>query len=93
MAHTLYCSLSLPLPLSLYLVSNSPLCPPSLSSPSQDDASDSQKQCKQLACNIQWCLARRGHIEARCKDFIEAWDKCVKEADAAQALREKREQH
>lgn len=52
------------------------------------DADPAQKKCQQLACNIQWCLAKNNHKQVRCQDFVKAWEECVakvNEQDAAKA--------
>eukprot|EP00562_Extubocellulus_spinifer_P013145 CAMPEP_0178541956 /NCGR_PEP_ID=MMETSP0697-20121206/1807_1 /TAXON_ID=265572 /ORGANISM="Extubocellulus spinifer, Strain CCMP396" /LENGTH=74 /DNA_ID=CAMNT_0020174335 /DNA_START=212 /DNA_END=436 /DNA_ORIENTATION=+ len=47
-----------------------------------DDAPPEQKNCAKQACNIQWCLAKRGHQERLCQSFIDEWKECVEKAKA-----------
>ena len=43
----------------------------------KDDASEADKVCSKLACNIQWCLAKNNHKQVLCQSFVEAWQNCV----------------
>ena len=50
-------------------------------------AERSLRECKQEACDIQWCLAKNNTNFARCEPVIAAWRKCherAREADAAE---------
>ena len=53
------------------------------------NASEADKVCSKLACNIQWCLAKRNHDQDKCKSFVEAWQKCVDMVNESE--REKKE--
>lgn len=52
-----------------------------------EDATPAQKKCQQLACNIQWCLAKRNHIQAHCQDFVKAWEDCVQKVNDLEAAK------
>ena len=53
------------------------------------DADPAQEKCKQLACNIQWCLAKNNHKQSRCQDFVKAWKDCVQKVKSATSVEAK----
>ena len=44
------------------------------------DADVTLRACRDEACAIQWCLAKRNHQEARCTDAISRWRLCCEAA-------------
>ena len=51
-------------------------------------AERSLRECKQEACDIQWCLAKSNTNFARCAPQIELWQQCfdrAREKDAREA--------
>lgn len=45
-----------------------------------DQKPPEQRWCRQEACEIQRCLARKNYQEDQCQHKIEAWEKCAEEA-------------
>ena len=46
------------------------------------------KKCRNLSCDIQWCLSRNNYKVERCKDFVERWEKCCEAAKLKAAAEE-----
>ena len=49
------------------------------------NADAAQKECKQLACAIQWCLAKSNHQQNRCEPAVQAWKDCVTKVNEREA--------
>jgi len=49
------------------------------------NADAAQVECKQLACAIQWCLAKSNHQQARCEPSVQAWKDCVQKVNEREA--------
>ena len=45
------------------------------------------KACKKIACEIQYCLARNDHKQARCQNFVNSWSECCSQAKEAELHR------
>ena len=41
------------------------------------DSSEADIVCSNLACNIQWCLAKNNHKQDKCQSFVDAWQSCM----------------
>ena len=49
------------------------------------DAGQQHPRCRQLACDIQWCLSRNNYKEKACQHVIDAWKDCCDWARAEAA--------
>lgn len=46
------------------------------------------KACKNISCEIQYCLARNDHKQARCEHFVNSWNECCIQAKEAEVVRQ-----
>ena len=59
------------------------------------NAERSLRECKQEACDIQWCLAKSNTNFTRCEPAIAAWRRChdrARQADAAASAAQPQQQ-
>ncbi|KAG8460418.1 hypothetical protein KFE25_011909 [Diacronema lutheri] len=48
-------------------------------------AGKSAQRCPKEAVALQWCLAKRGHREAYCREELRQWEACYERAKARDA--------